>query len=122
MMKKLICIMCAVIVLSVSVFALADTAPLSITTTFDKDTYEVGTEITATYQISGGSGEYTSGRYTCYAWDDSALVNIQSGQLDVEKKTGQSNLYQRQEIKHILVSQCMIRMDASFHAQVNMWN
>ena len=88
MMKKLICIMCAVIVLSVSVFALADTAPLSITTTFDKDTYEVGTEITATYQISGGSGEYTSGRYTCYAWDDSALVNIQSGQLDVEKKNG----------------------------------
>ena len=88
MMKKLICIICVVIVLFVSAFALADTAPLSITTTFDKDTYEVGTEITATYQISGGSGSYKRGTYYCYSWEGNTLINISSGELDTENKSG----------------------------------
>ena len=87
-MKKCICIMCAVIVLSVSIIALADIAPLAITTTFDKDTYEVGTEITVTYQISGGSGEYTYGDYSCNAWENGTLISVTSGELDIEKKSG----------------------------------
>ena len=88
MMKKVISIVCMVMLLLTFNSAIADVAPLSISTTFDKNTYQVGTEITATYQISGGSGEYTRGNYNCYAWEENTLISIASGQLDVNNKSG----------------------------------
>ena len=63
--------------------------PFAVKTTYNKVRYIYGEEVTATYEISGGTEIYTSGTYKCYVMDKTgALTEIASGNLDISKKTG----------------------------------
>ena len=88
-MKKY-CLFIAVIIATLC-FAFAthaESEKLDVTTVFDKEEYDIGTEVTATYKISGGSGIYTRGEYICYIIDNAKRKNVLVGELNTETKTG----------------------------------
>ena len=54
------------------------------TTTFDKEEYNARDTIKATYTISGGSGTYTSIKYSCYG---AGVGELTSGELSEAQGT-----------------------------------
>ena len=60
---------------------------ISVATTFDKETYNAGDTIKATYQLSGGVEPYQSVKYKCYS-EGLERETVASGNLDTKNKTG----------------------------------
>ena len=87
-MKKISTLLLILALLCIGMIASASAEALKVSTTFTKSTYEVNEFVEATYVISGGSGNYTSGTYTVYALKDGERVKLSSGTLNVSRKTG----------------------------------
>ena len=82
--KLIVCIL--LLLASFFVFSIASAVDaISIKYKFDKDSYELGEEITVKYEITGGSGEYPTIIYDCNGNDNGTLVKYTDGSLDSAK-------------------------------------
>ena len=70
----------------ISMTGAPDVTPLKITITPEKTSYAVGSEITASYSITGGTAPYEID-YSCYAMDGEDYLNCDSGRLTAASGT-----------------------------------
>ena len=61
--------------------------PISVTFTFDKESYMIGTPVTVTYAIAGGSGSYRDIAYGCSVQENGSLTTVQRGSLTEPRGT-----------------------------------
>lgn len=55
--------------------------PIDVRFRFDKTSYRAGEEITVTYTITGGSGEYSSVEVFCHAFEGTSMIPVESEHL-----------------------------------------
>ena len=63
--------------------------PIAVTITFTKSSYAVGTDVSARYQVAGGSGDYSILQYQCHVIDRGTTAVIK--EEDVSSTSGSIN-------------------------------